>query len=126
LSLISLLDVSPKILFLVGLGLSLVSLISGVHVYRPIDLWVKRTEMRCVFVVKTEVRVKRANFSVSYKYKKLSYRRETARHTSYFDSQNCEVEFLSHPLGKYRENVDASCVGLRRWKKRGRLSIGDN
>jgi len=97
--------------------------------YRPIgiDLWVKRTEMRCVFVVKTEVRVKRASFSVSYNYKKLSYRRETARHTSYFDSQNCEVEFLSHPFGgAYRENVDASCVGLRRWKKRGRLSIGDN
>jgi len=24
---------------------------------------------------------------------------ETARRTSYFDSQNCEVEFLSRPLG---------------------------
>jgi len=42
---------------------------------------------------------------------------------SYFDSQNCEVEFLSHPLG-LKGNVDASCV--RRWKKRGRLPIGDN
>ena len=30
---------------------------------------------------------------------KLSYRRETARRTSYFDSYNCEVEFLSHPFG---------------------------
>jgi len=33
------------------------------------------------------------------KKQKLSYRRETARRTSYFDSQNCEVEFLSHPFG---------------------------
>ena len=28
------------------------------------------------------------------------------------------------PLWGLRENVDASCV--RRWKKRGRLPIGDN
>jgi len=28
---------------------------------------------------------------------------ETARRTSYFDSQNCEVEFLSHPLGNLDE-----------------------
>ena len=31
--------------------------------------------------------------------KQLSYRRETARCRSYFDLQNCEVEFLSHPFG---------------------------
>jgi len=36
-------------------------------------------------------------FLVNNKY--LSYHRVTARRTSYFDSQNCEVEFLSHPLG---------------------------
>jgi len=34
------------------------------------------------------------------------------------------VEFLSHPFGGLRGNVDVSCV--RRWKKRGRLPIGDN
>jgi len=35
------------------------------------------------------------------------------------------VEFLSHPFGGgLRGNVDASCA--RRWKKRGRLPIGDN
>jgi len=28
--------------------------------------------------------------------------------------------------GGVRGNVDASCVGLRRWKKRGRLPVGDN
>ena len=38
--------------------------------------------------------------------------------------QNCEVEFLSQPFGGLRGNVDASCV--RRWKKHGRLHIGDN
>ena len=54
----------------------------------------------------------------------LSCRRETARRTSYLDSQNCEVEFLSHLYGGLRGNVDASCV--RRWKKRGRFPIGDN
>ena len=41
-----------------------------------------------------------------------------------FDSQNCEMEFLSHPVGVLRGNVDASRV--RRWKKRGRLPIGAN
>jgi len=50
--------------------------------------------------------------------------RETAQRTSYFDSQNCEVEFLSHPFGGLRGNVDVSCV--HRWKKRRRLPIGDN
>ena len=49
---------------------------------------------------------------------------ETTRRTSYFDSQNCEVEFLSHPFWGLRGNVDASCV--RRWKKRGRLPIANN
>ena len=34
------------------------------------------------------------------------------------------VEFLSHPLGGLTGNEDASCV--RRWKKRGRLPVGDN
>ena len=34
------------------------------------------------------------------------------------------MEFLSHPFGGLRGNADASCV--RRWKKRGRLPIGDN
>ena len=48
-----------------------------------------------------------------------------ARHcTSYFDSQNWEVELFSHPFGRLRGNVDASSV--RRWKKRGRLPIADN
>ena len=42
----------------------------------------------------------------------------------YLDSQNCEVEFFNHSFGGLRGNVDASCV--RRWKKRGRLPIGDN
>jgi len=45
--------------------------------------------------------------------------KETARRTSYFDSQNCEVEFLSHPFGGPR-----GCV--RRWKNRGRLPMGNN
>jgi len=31
--------------------------------------------------------------------KYLRYGRETARRTSYFDSQNYEVEYLSHPFG---------------------------
>jgi len=35
-----------------------------------------------------------------------------------------KLEILSHPCGGLRGNVDASCI--RRWKKRGRLSIGDN
>jgi len=35
---------------------------------------------------------------------------ETARHTSYFDLQTCEVEFLSPPFEGLRGNVDASCV----------------
>ena len=52
----------------------------------------------------------------------IAERPRDARVTSI--SQNCEVEFLSHPLGELRGNVDASCV--RRWKKRGRLPIGDN
>jgi len=37
---------------------------------------------------------------------------ETARRTSYFHSQNYEVEFLSNPLGGLRGNVDASCTSL--------------
>ena len=44
-----------------------------------------------------------------------------------FDSQNCEVGFFEPPFflgGGLRGNVDALCV--RRWKKRGRLPIGDN
>ena len=49
--------------------------------------------------------------------------RDRATH-EYFDSQNCEVEFLSHPFGGLGGNVDASCVC--RGKKRGRLPIGDN
>ena len=49
--------------------------------------------------------------------------RDCATH-SYFNSQNCKVEFLSHSFGGLRGNVDASCV--RRWKKRGRLHIGDD
>ena len=57
-------------------------------------------------------------------YKQLSYRRETARRTSYFDLQNCEVKVLSHPFGRLGGNVDALCVHC--WKKRGRLPIGDN
>jgi len=48
---------------------------------------------------------------------------ETARCTGYFDSQNCEVEFLSHLFRGLRGNVDASRV--RRWKKRDRLPISD-
>jgi len=40
----------------------------------------------------------------------------------------CEVEFLRRPFwgGGLRENVDALYVGLRRWKKRRRLFVGDN
>ena len=33
------------------------------------------------------------------------------------------MEFLSHPFEGLRGNVDASCV--RRWKKRGRLPVGE-
>jgi len=43
---------------------------------------------------------------------------------NYFDSQNCEVEFFCHPFAALTGNVNVSCV--RRWKKRGRLPIGDN
>jgi len=38
--------------------------------------------------------------------------------------REAQVEFKSHPFGGVRGNVDASCV--RRWKKHGRLPIGDN
>ena len=38
-------------------------------------------------------------FTLVFINKQLSYRREIVRCMSYFDSQNCEVEFLSHPFG---------------------------
>jgi len=39
-------------------------------------------------------------------------RRETARRTSYFDSQNSEVEFLSHPFGGLGKRRCFMCTSL--------------
>jgi len=52
------------------------------------------------------------NLITSKSNNQLSYCRETARHTSYFDPQNYEVEFLSHPFGGLWKRRCFMCTAL--------------